>query len=325
MLKVKFVDLPSDSIKKKTLPILQKHFGDVIECDDPDFLFYSVFGYEHLKYDCVRIQWIGENLRPDFNICDYAIGFDHMEFGDRYIRIPLYYFYLEDYEKAIYKHLDVSVPRASDKKFCNFIYSNSAASPERECFFNMLSEYKRVDSGGKYINNIGEPVANKYEFQKQYKFSIAFENSSTDGYVTEKILQAFAAGTVPIYWGNPSVEKDFNGRAFINCHNYSTFEDVIKRVIEIDNNDELYYQYLREPIGTPTQFPANSLEKYEEFLVHICSQKPSKAIRRSNIMYGKLYQEEQKIFRFGEEAPQEQHSLLYRGLRKVKNRLVNWI
>lgn len=324
MLKVKFVDFSSDALKKKTLPMLEKHFGEVLESDDPDFLFYSVFGYEHLKYDCVRIQWIGENLRPDFNICDYAIGFDYIEFGDRYIRIPLYYFYLEDYEKAIHKHLDVSMQGASDKKFCNFVYSNGAASPERENFFNMLSEYKRVDSGGKYINNIGEPVKSKYEFQKQYKFSIAFENSSTDGYVTEKILQAFAAGTIPIYWGNPSVGKDFNERSFINCHNYSTFEDVIERVIEIDNNDELYYQYLCEPIGTSVQFPVNPLEKYEEFLVHICSQKPSEAIRRSNIMYGKTYQEEQKKFRF-EEQRQEQYSFLYRGLRKIKNRLVSWL
>ena len=69
MLKVKFVDMPSEAIKNKTMSILRKHFDDVVECDNPDYLFYSVFGYEHLKYDCVRIEWLGENLRPDFNIC----------------------------------------------------------------------------------------------------------------------------------------------------------------------------------------------------------------------------------------------------------------
>ncbi|MCM1540484.1 MAG: glycosyltransferase family 10 [Blautia sp.] len=322
MLKIKFVDMPSGALREKTLPLLHKHFGEVIECDSPDFLFYSVFGYEHLKYDCVRIQWIGENLRPDFNICDYAIGFDHMEFRDRYCRIPLYFFYVNDYEKAINKHMFYCNQDISLKKFCNFVYSNADASLERTVFFKLLSAYKHVDSGGKYMNNIGKPVEDKYEFQREYKFSIAFENSSTDGYTTEKILQAFAAGTIPIYWGNPAVGEDFNEKSFINCHSYASFEDVVNRVIEIDVNDSLYYQYMREPIGSKEQFPQDPLGKYEEFLVYICSQSPMEAIRRSNIMYGKQYQQEQREFRFATERDERKCSVIGRGLKRIRDRMM---
>lgn len=295
-LKVKFVDFPDSSTKNTTLEILEKEFKNVEESDNPDFLFYSVFGDEHLNYDCVRIFWTGENIQPDFNICDYAIGFAHMSYEDRYQRIPLYYFYKNDYEKARLKHLSVEEELEDKKEFCNFIYSNSNASPERELFFDMLSDYKKVDSGGKYRNNIGSPVEDKYQFQKKYKFSIAFENSSTSGYTTEKILQAFSAGTIPIYWGNPRVAEDFNDKAFINCHAYENFQEVIEEIKKIDEDDELLKSYLMEPIGTEEKFPEDALKEYRNFIIKICRQNPQEAFRRNNFFWGAKYQKRMKKF-----------------------------
>ena len=76
----------------------------------------------------------------------------------------------------------------------------------RDELFEYLSQYKLVDSGGRHKNNIGGSIDDKFLFQQQYKFSIAYENSSTPGYTTEKIIQALAAGTSePIYWGNPEI------------------------------------------------------------------------------------------------------------------------
>ena len=66
-------------------------------------------------------------------------------------------------------------------------------------------QYKHIDSGGKYKNNIGAPVADKLAFLSEGKFNIAFENSSANGYTTEKLIEAFAAGTIPLYWGDESV------------------------------------------------------------------------------------------------------------------------
>ena len=55
-----------------------------------DYLFYSAFGYENAKYDCVKIYFTGENIVPDFNLCDYALGFHYIDFGERYMRFPLF-------------------------------------------------------------------------------------------------------------------------------------------------------------------------------------------------------------------------------------------
>ena len=42
---------------------------------------------------------------------------------------------------------------------------------------------------------------------RQYLFTIAIENSLEYDYVTEKLWQPLAAGSVPIYLGAPNVDE----------------------------------------------------------------------------------------------------------------------
>lgn len=39
-----------------------------------------------------------------------------------------------------------------------------------------------------------------------YRYLIAYENSICDDYITENFWQALVAGTVPIYFGTPTVK-----------------------------------------------------------------------------------------------------------------------
>jgi hypothetical protein len=110
-----------------------------------------------------------------------------------------------------------------------------------------LSKYKRVDSGGRLYNNLDGPVTDKLALVKASKFTIAFENDSRPGYTTEKLSQPMEALSVPIYWGNPLVHLDFNPRSFINVHDFPNLEAAVERVMEVDRNDELYAEYLRQP------------------------------------------------------------------------------
>ena len=88
-IKVKFVDFQSSLIEDNNFFIdsLKKNF-EVEISDDPDYLFFGAYGFKHLDYDCVRIMWTIENYVPDFNIADYALAYDYIEFGDRYLRFP---------------------------------------------------------------------------------------------------------------------------------------------------------------------------------------------------------------------------------------------
>lgn len=202
------------AVEGKIVEILKKHYDIILTKKDPDYIFYSVMGEKHIEYDGIRIFSTGENVRADFNFCDYAIGFDYMQFEDRYLRYPLYLHYTEDMQKAKCKHLLTFNTQTlhNKERFCTFVVSNGKADKLRAQFFDFLSQYKHIDSGGKYKNNIGKPVEDKSSFLASGKFNIAFENSSTNGYTTEKLIQALGSQTVPLYWGDEQVGKPLDLR-----------------------------------------------------------------------------------------------------------------
>ena len=82
---------------------------------------------------------------------------------------------------------------------------------------------------------------------KRYKFNIAFENASLPGYTTEKIVEPMAARCLPIYWGNPLIDREFNPKSFLNYFDFRDEDALIERIIELDENDVLYRQYIAEP------------------------------------------------------------------------------
>lgn len=275
---------------------LRRHFQvEVVSPEEADYVFFSVHGKDHLFVDDskIKIFYTLENLCPDFNLCDYAIGFEYMEYADRYFRLPGYILdeYNIDVIHAETKHIlppDFSID--SDKpKFCCYTISNgNRASSLLVELIERLETYKHIDSGGKWRNNIGGPISNKFAFDSEHKFSIVFENSTHPGYTTEKIIQAFAARTVPIYWGDPTILQNFNPKSFINLQDYETVEDVVEKIKEIDSDNDLFLSYLQQPIYKEGQ--KTSLEygtELESYLVNILSQAIESAKRRNRIFWGK--------------------------------------
>lgn len=292
--------------------ILKKEY--VVEISrKPDYLFFNEKSKDYLDFQCVRIFMTVENLVPDFNICDYAIGFHYIDFQDRYIRYPVYmignYSYYDgdnyalDLERALNKHENAKEQLKNKTEFCAFVYSNGIAVKCREKVFDGLSEYKAVNSGGRYRNNIGGSLSNKLEFQSKHKFVIAFENSPGYGYTTEKIVHAFSAGAIPIYWGNPSITKEFNPESFINCHDFGLTEngelEAIKKIIaevkRIDQDDKAYLRLLRTPAFRKQDYVCEKQVELEKFLYHIFEQPLEKAYRRNRFYWGERYERKQKI------------------------------
>ena len=214
---------------------------------DAEYVLHSCYGYDVLKHPGVRIFLTGENVRPDFNLCDYAFGFDRLEFGDRYCRLPLYRLYRPVYERICRPRPPAGEALAAKSGFCAFVASNVEGDPARRRIVELLNAYRRVDMGGRWRNNVGGPVGNKYAFQSRYKFAIAFENTSTPGYTTEKIADAMASNAIPIYWGDPEAMRDFNPGAFVDCMALGSLDAAVERVRQIDRDDELCRKMLSEP------------------------------------------------------------------------------
>lgn len=276
-IKVNFCDYTNNINASNSFKTTFQKYYNVEISKEPDFLFYSCFGAKHLDYkNCVKIFVTAENVIPDFNECDYGAAFDYINFGDRYFR-KMYHVPSPEIcnREAVSKDF-------FNRRFCNFIYSNATSGEGaflRQEFCKKLMEYKHVDCPGKILHNMdaedelaprnGDWWKSKLDFLKKYKFTIAFENSRSNGYTTEKLVQPLQSFSIPIYWGNPLVTRDFNPKAFINSNDYDNdFDAVIERIKELDNDPDKYLAMLREnPMQADFDFEQN--KKYEKWILNI--------------------------------------------------------
>lgn len=209
--------------------------------NNPDYLFFSVFGNNHQNYKCVKIFYTGENVPPP-TYCDWSFSFEPT-WGNNF-RLPHYLLY-DGYYELVNKKVDESL---LNRKFCNFVASNPNC-PTRNKFVEELSKYKKVDSGGRWMNNIGYVVGDKRKFQSEYKFSVAFENEAYrpnyEWYVTEKIMEPMTVNSIPIYKGGSKVCDDFNKKSFVNYHDFNNMKDFIGYIVYLDKNDDKYLFVLK--------------------------------------------------------------------------------
>lgn len=252
---------------------LKKHYSVEFDKNKPDYVFYSNFGYQHLKYNCIKIFYTGENSFPNFNICDYAIGPHNLKLEKRYLQLPIYLIKNGQFIKLPKRKKLNKEDLKTKKEFCNFIYSNKNGNPIRKEFFDELSKYKNIISAGKFLNNTGYAIKNKIEIQKQCKFTIAFENEKYPGYSTEKIIDAFIARTIPVYWGDEIIGNNINSKAFINCNTSKDIPDVIRQIEQIDKNDDLWLKIANEPIFLQKDFEKNKEEELEQFLIGMVEER----------------------------------------------------
>jgi hypothetical protein len=220
--------------------------------DDPDLLFYSCYGSDHLRARCTRVLVSWENRGWGFSQCDWAFTSDLSSAG-RHYRLPLWVAHLE----LPFVQPSIDTRSALDRKegFASIVVSNPEGRT-RNRIREALAAHGPVASGGRFGNNVGGPVADKLEFIARFKFNIAFENSSYPGYTTEKLLDALRADTVPIYWGNPHVADDFNSARFVNYHDFASEDQFVRRIIELDEDDDAYCEMLGQPWFPGGQPPA---------------------------------------------------------------------
>jgi GR25 family glycosyltransferase involved in LPS biosynthesis len=220
---------------------------------NPDILFFSIFGDNHKYFNAKRkVFFSGEPVGQN-SVADFNITFDPNTLNN--LRLPLWICYfdnniLEETKRRIQNIYNVP----TKEQFCSFIASGPGLTNNRKDFVDKLSNYKKVDCGGAYLNNIGGSVpigincSGKVEHNKKYKFAMAFESKNYPGYVTEKICDIFKSNTIPIYWGTSEVIQDFNPKSFINANDFSNFDELVEFIKKVDNDDILYASYFKEPI-----------------------------------------------------------------------------
>ena len=249
----------------------------------PDYLIFNTFGNnsDNNKYNqSIKIAFFTENFIPDLHIVDYAIAHSHINYLDRFFHYPL--LLNNDFDIIDKKRREV-LSRPIRQKFCAALISNSFITDKfRLKFINELNKYKTVDMGGLYNNNIGKSVKDKIAFLNSYKFSIAMENSDGDGYSSEKLIDAFKTGTIPIYYGDYMVDEFINPKSFILIKGEKDLYQKIQYIITLDNNDEKYKSILKENVISNKYLLTKLDKEMMQFFSHIFNQKKSNSIRRDN-------------------------------------------
>ncbi len=210
---------------------------------------------ESEKPETIKIFYTLEADKRDINQYDLNIGFEHIN-DQRYFRLPFYYMgkYSQKISTDYDRVKDMGVCRPKKPYFACFLVSNAGGSNGRDghtldgcdarnSIFHKLSSYKRVESGGAYLNNIGKKIGKNemMTWMSDCKFVIAYENqSSFDGYITEKPFQAYFSGAIPIYYGNKIATQDLNLKAIIYANDFKTEDELLEYVKKVDADDALY-------------------------------------------------------------------------------------
>lgn len=254
----------------------------ILDNQSPDVVLYDDYS-KHLvpAYSTkpTRIAFTGESPPIDYKKCHFALSFD--EDHSQSIYLPLWILFIDWFninDPYYWPIKDIlrrpRIETVDRPLFCGFVAQNPV--PQRNVFVLLLSKYKKVTCPGEVLNNYppigGRMGIEKENFLRRCKFTVAFENTSKKGYITEKILHAFQSRTIPIYWGSPTVSRYFNPKAFINCHNFSSYDAIIAEIRRLDTDDESYLKMINEPVFRngilPKQFwPSSILTSIEKFIL----------------------------------------------------------
>jgi hypothetical protein len=171
-------------------------------------------------------------IKDNYNKFEKIFTFDKnlIKLSDKFIFIPIGGCWLNEEDRKIYeKTKDLSI-----------IVSNKRQTDGHKLRHNIVSAFSDdydIDlfgNGYKFINN-------KIEALKDYKFSIVVENCKSDYYFTEKIIDCFQTGTIPIYWGCPSINDFFK---LDNKFIFNSLEELEAILTKIKNKEIIYDNYL---------------------------------------------------------------------------------
>ena len=221
---------------------------DIRPDDDANLLIYGPYGSKHREHRGTKLLISGEPWQFAREACDFSISWHWID-EPSHLRVPNGFWYLFEVGDEA---LDRRTFRAwvDRPNFCNFIYANGEP-PERRAFFEILSRRRFVHSPGSVDTNT-EPISGRHDidwrgskiaYQRQFRFSIAFENSSHEWYTTEKIVDALLGGTIPIYWGNPRVSTDVNPSTFVNAHDFGSLAELADFVVALDEDRDNAQRY----------------------------------------------------------------------------------
>jgi len=201
-----------------------------------------------------NLWYTGENQRPPYGNWDAYLSFDCKIAPARNFYLPLWLLTSTDWILDLeYSYWGSPKPKLSElfqkrdlgnskSKFaCAFIGKNY---PVRLHAIEALRKIGKVDVFGEGARN---PVKNPSEVARDYKFVMCFENDLYPGYVTEKPVEAYLSGAIPLYYGMDEM-KYLNNESMINLNDFDSMEGWLDQIAAHNTNNSTYIYTHSQPL-----------------------------------------------------------------------------
>lgn len=207
----------------------------------------NLFDIDILKRDPAKIKvaWLVEcrEVHPFAyqqivlveDLFDYIFTFDStlLSRGSKYIMNMVGSSRITDKHAKIFKKTkDVSFIISRKKQTSGHLLRHALAED--------VKKYPTIDFWGNAYKAM--PQGEKIRALAEYRYSIVVENSKDKNYFTEKIVDCFRTGVIPIYWGDESVLEYFNKDGLIMFNKSEELCEILERI------DVKYYQARIEAI-----------------------------------------------------------------------------
>lgn len=152
----------------------------------------------------------------------------------------------------------------------SFIARNCKSMNHRESVVKELRGWLPIDGLSSCLHSKTPPTGwfddigmhwynTKRAMMRQYLFYLAFENQNEDDYITEKLWESLASGTVPVYMGSPNVKQHAPAGSIIAVDDFPSTAALGAYLSALARNRtayDTYHAWRRRPL------PQSFLDKY---------------------------------------------------------------
>lgn len=199
-----------------------------------------------------HIWFTGENVRPPVGDWTGYLSFDLDPLGGRNAYCPLWWWTIglmapaqsQFMESApdLDKLMSHREPESDRPGFIVAFINNP--HPMR---FHAIRALRRFGPVEVYGRAVGRPVRSKLEVARSFRFVLCFENDVYPGYVTEKAIEAWACGAVPLWWGDDAAGY-LNPRAMINAAAFPSLDLMAEHAWRVYRSDDAWFELASQPL-----------------------------------------------------------------------------
>jgi hypothetical protein len=211
-----------------------------IEMLEYENLYQWGFRSEYTSPTRARVWFTGENLRAPVGTFEQTFSCDMSDKLTKHTFFPYWFYRLKwqqksngyEFNPTPSELLAERIEEKRPRRACSF---SSSREPQRVRVNRAIGQVLPLDEYGRAASR---PVVQKKVFSDQYGFQVCTENDLYPNYVTEKLIEAWLSGNIPIWSGQDQLGF-FNPSAIVDVTGM-TSEQIQEKVSSITDDEAEY-------------------------------------------------------------------------------------